>query len=280
MRLENAKNYSPIESILKAKQDVDKKERGEKDPMQEQVNDPSKTVFRDRLIQFLVEQQNNKRLPGKDEVATMLISNIAPNFTPDARTARIINKLLENEELEEDQSCIEGAFFDYFENTIRAYSDTEIEDIWVANIMATVPGHLQGNFPDIVSATLEEVKMEFRESGKTCAVKHILRKPIKSKQELQELKSIVKSYTPPLVSPWRDSFLQSKAKIERSLFICHPLFVEILEIWTHYDSTRIVDKQKITTQREAYRIFTFRSLIMVQAEKTRSKLWNGYPLVM
>jgi dynein heavy chain, axonemal len=122
---------------------------------------------------------------------------------------------------------------------------------------------------------LEEIRAEFRESGKECAVKFILKRPA-NKGALNEPFVQSDTHLEPATSEWHETFVQNRLKIERLLYIGHPLMCEILELWTRFHSTRIIDIEKIKSQKDPYRIFSFKSFVMVHAEKCRTKLWNDW----
>lgn len=84
----------------------------------------------------------------------------------------------------------------------------------------------------------------------------------------------------PFPSPWRQSFLENRAKLAKWLHITNYLMVNMLSLWLQYEHFRFVDVAEITGQREAFRISGFRSLVLVDAEKCRERLLNGYVVVV
>ncbi|KAI8910835.1 dynein heavy chain and region D6 of dynein motor-domain-containing protein, partial [Gorgonomyces haynaldii] len=201
-----------------------------------------------------------------------LIANIPANFTPDSRTVRIINRLIENEDAEEDKTTMEAAFFEFFEANIRASAGSDLDSRMIERISRSIPEKLRLNFGELMVELFEEIRVQYRESGKQSAIRQILLKP-KSEQEEAPF---ARSYIQPVMSPWRESYVQNRTRIEKSLYISHPLLLEVLEIWSHFSTARIADVEKIKAQKDPYRIFSYRSLIMVQAEKSRVTFWNGW----
>jgi dynein heavy chain len=125
---------------------------------------------------------------------------------------------------------------------------------------------------------LDEARTEYRASGKHSAVSYILKRPADKKGWEIESKNKSGGYGDRVITPLEEheNFVQSKSKLERILYIGHPLLCRVLELWSTYSSTRAIDIPKIRSQKDAFRIFSFRSSIMVHAEKSRAKLWNDW----
>ena len=80
----------------------------------------------------------------------------------------------------------------------------------------------------------------------------------------------------PFPSGWEVSFHENKLKIERNLFVGHPVMLQILKLWHDFKDTRFINVQEIRQQREAFRIGGFRSMLLVQSEKCKDRLLKGY----
>lgn len=322
LRLENQKNYSPLSAIKKS--ESKEKERDAKifvnndsnhSQEKEEAEEPPK-LFRDRLVEFLVEQQNSK-----SDSNTLSQLN---TFDADPKTLRVINRMLSRQQAKkrhddiygkddytidnqeeydhtsggsiqniqkdegsqnkqsahdvdfaQDQRSLESAFFDYFESLIKKCSVSSLQQEWVVNILSAIPKKLLRVYPKEVEILMEEVKGEFRESGRDCAVSHVLKRPQKSQREVWNDK-VQRQESAAYFEQRLEDYSINRGKLEKLLFIGHPLMRQVLELWTHFHSTRIIDIAKIKAQKESYRIFSFRSSIMVQAEKCRSKLWNEW----
>jgi dynein heavy chain len=75
-------------------------------------------------------------------------------------------------------------------------------------------------------------------------------------------------------SPWKQSFFENKQKIERKLFITHPLMSSLIILWQDFLNLRFLNLQEIESNKDALRISGFKSMLLVQAEKCRSRLWT------
>jgi hypothetical protein len=120
MRLENAKNYSPIVSIIEARQNKGKKYVSHSQELPDLHESAPKAVFRERQVEFLVEQRNQNKVTDSEDITNIMYNqtkysmmNMTSSYDPDPRTVRIINRMLEKGDVNEDQSTLEGAFFDY-----------------------------------------------------------------------------------------------------------------------------------------------------------------------
>jgi dynein heavy chain len=76
------------------------------------------------------------------------------------------------------------------------------------------------------------------------------------------------------MSPWHDDFKQGKLFLETNLFISHRLILEAVDIGELYKNFKLLDIGVIKSHKEAYRLSSFRSLILLQTEKCRTTLWN------
>jgi dynein heavy chain len=126
------------------------------------------------------------------------------------------------------------------------------------------------DFREACNILLDEARNEFRAIGKHSAVSYILKRPTDKNESKTKNSDGDRAITP------FEDYLQIKTKLERILHIGHPLLCQVLELWSSYSSTRAIDIPKIRSQKEAFRIFSFRSSIMVHAEKSRAKLWNDW----
>lgn len=164
-----------------------------------------------------------------------------------------------------------------FESTIKSCGASELEETRVNHILEAIPQKLQRKFKELCNVLLDEVKMEYRESGKQCAVSYIIKRPANRKSWDSGLmnKSVsgLRAVTP---VEWHENYDQTRLRLEKILCIGHPLLCQTLDLWTQYSSTRIIEIPKIRAQKESFRIFSFRSSVMVYGEKCRTKLWNDW----
>nr|KAJ3422321.1 Dynein heavy chain 7, axonemal [Polyrhizophydium stewartii] len=200
MRLENARNYNPSESI---------------------AAEAAAAARGQRPHGF---RSIDKHEPSKD--------------------AEILQRLIADEASDlEDESIIE-AFYDYFGASIKAVTVSDLESSWIDDILGAIPDSLKLRFPDAVTQLIDEIQEAFRESGKESAGDR--------------------------------SFVENRAKIERQLFISAPVLRHLLETWSYFSHLRFANIDEIRSQRDAFRISSFRSLMLVQAEKCRTKIWHGW----
>ncbi|KAJ3359844.1 Dynein heavy chain 7, axonemal [Allomyces javanicus] len=79
-----------------------------------------------------------------------------------------------------------------------------------------------------------------------------------------------------LPSGWRPRYLDNHAKMERILFITHPAVRFIIESWNLLDSTRLFSPNDFRVTPGPYRYSVFKSILIVQAERSREKILNGW----
>jgi dynein heavy chain len=101
-------------------------------------------------------------------------------------------------------------------------------------------------------------------------VDFILKKP--SRIESKEMKQVREG----LFSPWHDSFLKAKEYLEENLYITNPILCEMIDMWYIYKNFKLIDNNVILEHNDSYRVSSFRSLILLQNEKCRNYLWNGW----
>ncbi|KAJ3210279.1 Dynein heavy chain 7, axonemal [Dinochytrium kinnereticum] len=242
-----------------------------------QLSALSTSTFKEKLVDFLIDQQNQRPRPEDDETAEMILVNMDKSFVLDEKLARAIRLANTHPEDVEDNSLIE-AFYAYFDQTIKSQSFSEMDDASIRRIYRHIEISLRKNHPLLVEKLLKEVQTEFIESGKTAAVQYILRKP----ESLRELERPRKDYLPfpqdkcPFPAGWLPQFLDTRSKIERTLYISHPVMMKALDIWCDFKELRFVSKYEIQAQKEPFRIGGFRSMLLVQSEKCRDKLLKGW----
>ncbi|KAH9266776.1 hypothetical protein BASA84_000973, partial [Batrachochytrium salamandrivorans] len=286
IRLENARNYSPGASIAA---EADAAARGMRigrtlDP--EHCSDDKGQAenrvvpgFRDRLVEFLIEQQNSRSVINEDDIASVMLVNLPKEFVPDSRTYHILQRLISGDAADIDDECIVEAFYDYFGASVNAISVSDLEPSWMDAIMGSIPIVLRQKYPKKTIKLMEEVQEIFRESGKNSAVHYILKKPahlqLISDAEMADKKPAFNE-TLPNPSPWHTSFVENKAKIERLLMISSHVLCHLLETASHFSHMRLVNVNEMQSQRDAFRVSSYQSLMLVQAEKCRAKIWHGW----
>ncbi|KAJ3333612.1 Dynein heavy chain 7, axonemal [Blyttiomyces sp. JEL0837] len=214
--------------------------------------------FKEKLVDFLIEQQNNKTKPEDDEAAEILLLNMDKTYTPDNKIKQNLKKesMLDDDF---DEHAVVEAFYNYFNNTIKSQSVSEMSPELVERLMRSMPTDLVHRYRNLSSQLMVEVRNEFIESAKTSA--DIL--------PFEQDKC-------PFPAGWLTLFRDARAKMERNLYICHPVMIRILELWSDFRELRFVNLHEIRTQREAFRIGGFRSMILVQSEKCRDKLLKSW----
>ncbi|KAJ3020398.1 UNVERIFIED_CONTAM: Dynein heavy chain 7, axonemal [Siphonaria sp. JEL0065] len=251
--------------------------------------DTANLTFKEKLVDFLIEQQNQKNKPADDEAAEMIILNMDRAFVPDSNAFnKTPNDGVPIDREAEEQSMLE-AFYNYFNINIQSQSFAEIETSTLKSILELIPTDLRKNHIQLLSDLEDEVQKEFCESGKISAVNYILKKPL-GKQDRQECLTvnakikltqptrIRKDFLPfpqdkcPFPAGWQKPFHDAKVKLERNLFISHPCMMRVMEIWSDFETVRFTNVPEIQSQKEPFRIGGFRSMILVQSEKCRESL--------
>jgi dynein heavy chain len=207
-----------------------------------------------------------------------LLSNVDKDYNLDAETTASLTANASKP----DPDILVQMFYDYFDTAIKSHVDSRISHEWIDNITSSIPHGLAGGHPEILHALLEEVKVEYNESGKQSAVKHILKRPPMNRTN--DLESCNDEYLfekdkCPFPSGWRKGYLETREKISRTLYLTHPLMLKILKLWSQYDSLRLVDTADIRHHEStAFRMTGFRSMLLLFSEKCRDQILNGYSL--
>ncbi|KAI8807084.1 dynein heavy chain and region D6 of dynein motor-domain-containing protein [Cladochytrium replicatum] len=253
--------------------------------------------FKERLVDFMMDQQSHRHRSNDDkETIDLLLVNMENEFFP----SKFTHNGVWNEDIDKD-SLVE-AFYSYFYHTIKTQAESKLSHESLKRILHHIPAYLLENQPKLVADLVEEVSQNFCESAKQSAVQYILRSPpiMSAAGSIQVSKMLVffpasleqDSCTIP--SDWKSNFLENKAKIERLLFVVNPIMTQILNLWSSYENLRFVDVNEIRgvslhqpisgssarylsiVSNSAFRISSFRSMILVQSEKCREKLMNSW----
>lgn len=231
--------------------------------------EPVGSVFGSRLIAMISEQRSiDKGIV--DDAADIMLANIDPQFTPNQKTIRLITKWIENEEVNEDQTSIERAFYDYFENSIKACKVSSIEDKWISKITEMIPKRLQTNRPVLLTNLFAEVDLEFKKSNRESAVQYILKRPA----FMDPPEKFTQVMKPPDIFSHEKSYETSRSKLQTLFANNHHLINSVLSIWPDFNQLLIVDINKL--RRQKFRIFAFRNAISIQTEKAKSTLGEKY----
>jgi dynein heavy chain len=110
-----------------------------------------------------------------DPSGETLLSNVDKDYNIDDETTATL--VLNKSESKPDPDILVQMFYDYFDTAIKSHVDSRISHEWIDNITQSIPHGLTDGHPEILHALLEEVKVEYTESGKQSAVKHILKRP-------------------------------------------------------------------------------------------------------
>ncbi|KAJ3313775.1 Dynein heavy chain 7, axonemal [Boothiomyces sp. JEL0838] len=274
MRLDNAKNYSPQESIQKQKLLKMKMQVEEKVENRSEITEvKKKTNFRERLVDFLIDQQNSEAAAQKDEYATLLLTNLPQSFAPDPRTHQLLNRLINSQPVNVGDDAIIEAFYSYFNDTIQTCGVADLDDSWIDHILAFIPMKLQNHFPEKIQQLLDEVNDEFIESSRQSSVDYILKRPSKTGEKKEKK---VEKFDFSIFKAWKQQYIESKIYLEHNLFITHPIHHEILSLGFKFSNLQLIETNAIRNQRDPYRVSSFRSLLLLQTEKCRNAVWNGW----
>ncbi|KAJ2998719.1 Dynein heavy chain 7, axonemal [Globomyces sp. JEL0801] len=276
MRLDNAKNYSPKESIRLEK--FNQKQLDKNLPVQNrhshrhriipeanhsnQSENQPKTNFREKLVDFLIEQQNSTIASEFSEMTTMMLSNLPNQFDLDPRTYKVLSRLMEDLPVKVGDDAVIEAFYQYFTGTILSSSVAEMETTSVDKILQYIPKKLEFAFPDLVNGLLKEAQTEYMEAGKQASGLFNLRK------RMEDLSEVFGSFH----APWHADFIEAKEKLSRLFYSSDPIHREALDLWSIYESQKLIDVAHIKLQKDPYRVSSFRSLVLLQTEKCR-KSW-------
>ncbi|TPX35722.1 hypothetical protein SmJEL517_g02025 [Synchytrium microbalum] len=233
--------------------------------------------FKEKLVHFLVDQQISNPAPDSDDTAELLLENMEGDYLPDSRITRAA-QASKSDDSNDDERAIVQAFYTYFDSNIKAHTSAQLNPEWTDNFLALIPKVVKNRFPQDVKSLLEETRLEYSESGKRSAVDFILKPRKKGSQNAKiDAEAIypLPQDKPSLPTGWRASFLENRTKIERELYLPHGVIRGMLAEWGPHALNRLVDSEEVCKQ-PTFRIGGFRSMVMVQADKCREKLINGY----
>ncbi|KAJ3084466.1 Dynein heavy chain 7, axonemal [Rhizoclosmatium hyalinum] len=234
-------------------------------------------TFKEKLVDFLIEQQNQKNKPADDEAAEMIIMNMDRMFVPDTSKKTFAKVLSEtNMDKEAEEQMLLETFYNYFNENIQSQSFAEIEPSTLKTILNSIPNELRANHMQLLGELETEVQKEFCESGKISAVNYILRKPLGKQDRIRKDHLPFPQDKCPFPAGWQKPFNEAKYKLERSLFVSHPCMMRVMEIWSTFQNVRFTNTNEIQSQKEPFRIGGFRSLMLVQSEKCREALLKGW----
>ena len=196
------------------------------------------------------------------------------------------------------------AFYTYFDARIKEHTTNELSQEWESSIVKRIPKKLlHDNFAPSISGLLEEVKEDYRESGKKSAGKKIrlyiliffcsyaypkkTRRPKCPESVNKFVRVLILKYFRddtkyllfaqdkcPLPSQWRYTFIDVKAKIERNLYLGHNIMRRILNLWVDFSELRMINIKPIRNNPSAFRLTEYRSLLLVHSEHCRDRLLN------
>jgi dynein heavy chain len=210
----------------------------------------------------------------QDEVSTMILTNMPSKYFPDPRTYGLIQKLMDSQPVDASEDAIMEAFYQYFDDTVKTVAVGNLSPDWIENINKWLPDKLKYSFPELFHSLMEEVTKEYVESGKRSAVEHILQKPKSEEERKRKKNSQFIKYN--AQSPWNQDFQLHKNYLESHLFISHPVLRAMISVWSHFCHVNLLEVGSITSHRDPYRASSFRSQVLVQTEKCRNILWNGW----
>lgn len=125
-------------------------------------------------------------------------------------------------------------------------------------------------YPHRLEELLAEVKQDFIRSSKESTVKYIIKKPVltASLEESLKISKPAPIFTPPkdvFVAPpnWSNIFIETRKKIEMTLFIGHPTFVKLLDMWTHYRDYQFVDLEEILANKTGYNLIQWYNIYFI-----------------
>ncbi|KAI9333781.1 dynein heavy chain and region D6 of dynein motor-domain-containing protein [Zopfochytrium polystomum] len=232
--------------------------------------------FKEMLVDFLIEQQNHRSSAGNDEAAGIILSSMDGTYELDEKMRKAIMK--KSTLHSSDDDAVAEAFYNYFNEAIQAQSAGAMSKSIINKIVHDIPTDLTNLCPELTNKLIAEVEAEFSESSKVSAVQYILRRP----SNLKDADKGKRDFLPfeqdkcPFPAGWKSSFKEASAKIEKSLFISHPVMLRTLDLWVQFKHLRFVKKQAVMTQKEAFRIGGFRSMLLVHSEKCREKLLKDW----
>jgi hypothetical protein len=94
--------------------------------------------------------------------------NMPPEFTPDSKVSKMLQRLLYDDGSIDDESLVES-FYEYFGSIIRSHTESEMEPQIIENILSAVPVFLREEHSDLLESLLIEVRAAYAESGKQSA---------------------------------------------------------------------------------------------------------------
>lgn len=70
--------------------------------------------------------------------------------------------------------------------------------------------------------------------------------------------------------------METHSRIDRTLYITNQCVIKVLALWEKYQDLRFFDSEELFAQSGPMKVSYFRSVLLVQSEKCRDRLLNGY----
>ncbi|KAJ1501531.1 Dynein heavy chain 7, axonemal [Coelomomyces lativittatus] len=233
-----------------------------------------KPSFHAQIMKFVAEQESRKRFGSS-------IMNA-------------VSQRLEQQESfgmhyvsEEDKV---SALYQILKKSIQEQPVFIQESHLLLGIISRIPKHLRELYPSILAELIEDVEAHWNESNKETSLQSVLlafpnikdpNTPTELTYQsqpgsLDALDTLDAAAVQTTSGVERTTFEGQKQKIEKKLYITHPSIKLLNESWAQIESEKVFNFSHSPFMVGPYRFSVFKSFLIIQSEKAREKLLNGW----
>ncbi|KAL7754356.1 hypothetical protein RI367_000337 [Sorochytrium milnesiophthora] len=174
-------------------------------------------------------------------------------------------------------------FYAYVEKAVISQQSISVAADMMDHIQQKVPLAMQKRYPVMVENEMQDIRQQFLDSN-TRSTLQILLKPLRPPQpDSSEMDGVARGEPVPfeqdkpgVPSGWKHTYFDSRARLEKVLYVTHPAVRKVADYWFKLDNFTMFKSQEFRYNPGPYRHSSFKSILIVQAEKSRDRLLNGW----
>ncbi|XP_026231920.1 dynein heavy chain 7, axonemal isoform X2 [Anabas testudineus] len=164
----------------------------------------------------------------------------------------------------------------YIQNGIDLENVSPLEDLWLENILTTVPYHLQS-----LSTTLEllvdEIKEDYLLSVKAAILKYTFRESRESDEDKVKDLPPHRLELEVLPKPWNKDFVHARKRMREKLHSINPTMLQLLYLWQiSYKNLRLIDVEEFHSRQEAMELSVFQKIVTKHVDNARGILLRSW----
>jgi hypothetical protein len=217
----------------------------------------SSMTANDQILNELLDKKRIK-LAFEHEMAKLLESTngkVTSTFLEEYNEA---NAVFKPEEIRRD-----------LEQLIKTNFDSQLPDEFVHGAVDRLSPHLKGMYTDYLDDLISEMNSEFLKCERTAAVNAILR-------DHSRVDPYVLASSSQVPTTWKQDFMRNKNAVLKKFYLSHPIHRQILYMTQDFQKHGIIDfHSTMQNSGSAIKLSTFRSMLLVQSEKSRDYFLHG-----